>query len=102
MVLMPGLVGLAIIDSFVAGLPIVTTDLDYHSPEIEYLHSGSNGVMVREAEDPGAYAEAVCTLLQNPATLQQLRDGCVESAQHYSMTQMVERFANGVKEALAV
>ena len=43
LILMPGLVGLAIIDSFVAGLPIVTTDLSYHSPEIEYLQSGSNG-----------------------------------------------------------
>ena len=56
LILMPGLVGLAVIDSFIAGLPIVTTNLSYHSPEIEYLQSGSNGVMVQVADDAAAYA----------------------------------------------
>ncbi len=101
LVLMPGLVGLAIIDSFVAGLPIVTTDLNYHSPEIEYLRSGSNGVMVRPSDDATAYAAEVCALLQNDGLLHHLREGCAASAQEYSMAQMVERFSHGVKEALA-
>lgn len=101
LILMPGLVGLAIIDSFVAGLPIVTTDLDYHSPEIEYLHSGSNGVMVRAANDAHKYAAEVCALLESEATLRHLREGCAKSAQEYSMSQMVERFSHGIKAALA-
>jgi glycosyltransferase involved in cell wall biosynthesis len=101
LILMPGLVGLAIIDSFVAGLPIVTTDLNYHSPEIEYLQSGRNGVMVQAADDASAYAVRVSDLLQNDAALQKLREGCAASAEEYSMAQMVERFSNGIKEALA-
>ena len=101
LILMPGLVGLAIIDSFVAGLPIVTTDLSYHSPEIEYLQSGWNGVMVRQANDSQAFAGEVCSLLQNGASLRHLREGCALSAQRYSMAQMVERFAHGIKEAMA-
>lgn len=101
LILMPGLVGLAIIDSFVAGLPIVTTNLSYHSPEIEYLQSGRNGVMVEEAIDPNAFAAEVSALLQDDTTLQHLREGCAAAAQEYSMAQMVERFSHGVKEALA-
>ena len=102
LILMPGLVGLAVIDSFVAGLPIVTTDLSYHSPEIEYLRSGENGVMVAPADDPAAYAAEVSALLLDGDRLQHLRKGCAMSAERYSMSQMVERFASGIREALAV
>lgn len=101
LVLMPGLVGLAIIDTFVAQTPIVTTNVDYHSPEIEYLHSGGNGVMVDPAHDVQAYASAVSHLLTDDGALETLKRGCLESAEMYSMKQMVERFATGVKGALA-
>ena len=33
----PGLVGLAVLDAFALSLPMVTCDVPYHSPEIEYL-----------------------------------------------------------------
>ncbi len=102
LILMPGLVGLAVIDSFVARLPIVTTALNYHSPEIEYLQSGTNGIMVEAADDALAFAAEVSTLLQDENRLQCLREGCAEAAEMYSMTQMVERFSRGIKEALAV
>ena len=101
LILMPGLVGLAIIDSFVAKVPIVTTDVAFHSPEIEYLASGRNGVMVSPAEDVAAYADEVSRLLQNDALLDHLKEGCAESAEKYSMRQMVDRFAAGVNGALA-
>jgi glycosyltransferase involved in cell wall biosynthesis len=35
--LMPGLVGLVVLDSFALGVPIITTDFPEHSPEISYL-----------------------------------------------------------------
>jgi L-malate glycosyltransferase len=38
--LMPGLVGLAVLDAFADGIPRVTTVIEYHSPEIEYLVPG--------------------------------------------------------------
>ncbi|RMD61178.1 glycosyltransferase, partial [Candidatus Parcubacteria bacterium] len=44
--LMPGLVGLVILDSFATQTPMITTNFPYHSPEIEYLQSGDNGLMV--------------------------------------------------------
>ena len=77
---MPGLVGLAVVDSFAAGCPLVTVDLDLHSPEIEYLRDGVNGVCLPGGTGPAAYAEAVADLLDDPARLEVLREGCREAA----------------------
>jgi L-malate glycosyltransferase len=96
--LMPGLVGLAIIDSFAAGTPMFTTDAPVHSPEIAYLENGINGIMtpfrVRD------YAGAVCNALQSPAQLDPLRQACRESARTYDLDHMVENFARGVVRCL--
>ena len=37
LMLIPGLVGLAVVDSFAAQCPVVTTDFRGHSPEFEYI-----------------------------------------------------------------
>jgi len=44
-VLNPGLVGLGVLDCFAAGVPLVTMSDALHSPEIEYLEDGFNGVV---------------------------------------------------------
>jgi glycosyltransferase involved in cell wall biosynthesis len=43
---LPGMVGLAIIEAFCAGKPLVTVNHDFHSPEICYLRDGENGVLI--------------------------------------------------------
>ena len=99
--LMPGLVGLGILDSFVLGVPMITTDVPYHSPEIEYLRDGVNGVVVAGEPAPRAYADAVVATLRDDAALDRLREGCRRSSQLYSIEGMVENFAAGVRAALA-
>jgi glycosyltransferase involved in cell wall biosynthesis len=98
--LMPGLVGLAIVDAFAYGCPLVTTDQPFHSPEVEYLRDGENGVMLPRQSTPSEYAEAVAAVLRDHERLGRLREGCARSAQELSMTSMVERFADGVRTAL--
>lgn len=71
--LMPGLVGLAILDAGAAGLPLVTTDYPWHSPEIAYLDPGVNGLPIRLWRDPGAYVDAVAGLLADSAWLASMR-----------------------------
>lgn len=97
--LMPGLVGLALLDSFVAGVPLFTTDVPTHSPEIFYLKNGVNGVMT--AHSTLAYAEAVALVLSDPWRLSALRDGCRESAGQYTLDRMAANFANGIRACLA-
>ncbi len=70
--LMPGLVGLAVLDAFAAQAPMITTAVSFHSPEIEYLEHGRNGWILDELCTPLQYAEWVVTLLKDPALLEQL------------------------------
>jgi glycosyltransferase involved in cell wall biosynthesis len=97
--LMPGLVGLAILDSFALGTPIVTTSYPHHSPEIEYLVNGVNGLI--SEENTKAYATAIINALQNQETIPRLRANAKNSANTYTIEAMVENFADGVIRALS-
>lgn len=100
LLLIPGVVGLAVLDSFAFGVPLVTCDLPYHSPEIDYVSPGFDAVVVREADDPGAYARTVVELLRDRAARARLQDGCHRSASSYSIESMAQRFAAGIEQAL--
>jgi glycosyltransferase involved in cell wall biosynthesis len=98
--LMPGLVGLAVLDSFALGVPMVTTAYPYHSPEIDYLRNEKNGVMVGSWENPAEYATAVVDLLcDDTRRLQLIAAGKVD-ASLYTVENMAERFAGGIRSVL--
>jgi glycosyltransferase involved in cell wall biosynthesis len=97
--LLPGRAGLAVLDGFAAGLPLIATRLSIHGPEMEYVEEGRNGLMT--APDPEAYAQAVALLLSNPKELQLLREGAANSAEKYSIEVMVENFKKGIVQCLA-
>jgi glycosyltransferase involved in cell wall biosynthesis len=99
--LMPGGVGLVILDSFALGIPIVTTETHLHGPEIDYLNDGVNGLMVHCGEDESIYADAVCTLIREPDQLETLRHGALAAASQYSIEDMAQNFMDGVLAALA-
>jgi len=97
---MPGLVGLVVVDSFALGVPMVTTDYPFHSPEIDYLKNDENGLIVNCGQSAEVYAAAVARLLQDPARLERLRQGALASAPQYTIENMVANFAEGVVRAL--
>lgn len=43
--LLPGRAGLAVLDGFAAGLPLIATRLSIHGPEMEYFEDGRNGLI---------------------------------------------------------
>lgn len=98
--LMPGLVGLAILDCFAMKLPLVTTQIPNHSPEIDYLIDGVNGLMVTDSPDPQKYADVVCDLLTDKNLMNRLIAGCKSSAEIYTIEKMAGNFATGVVKAL--
>lgn len=99
--LIPGLVGLAILDSFALEVPVVTTNIEYHSPEIEYLKDGENGIVIDDPDDVAGYAARVASLLGDQMTLGRLRSGCRVAREKHTVEDMVERFAVGVMHALS-
>jgi glycosyltransferase involved in cell wall biosynthesis len=96
--LSPGMVGLAILDAFVAGEVLVTTDCGIHSPEIDYLVNGENGLIT--ANTIAGYVATVTGLLRDTEQLAHLREGAKFSAAHYSIENMVENFQSGILLAL--
>lgn len=99
LVLMPGLVGLAVLDAFQTRTPMITTADALHSPEFEYLVPGVNGLVT--AGTAQAYADGVVEALGDQDLLVRLREGCAEAADIYTLDEMVSRFAHGIEQALA-
>jgi glycosyltransferase involved in cell wall biosynthesis len=102
LLLMPGLVGLAMADAINFGVPIITVDLPYHSPEIEYLRHRKNGLMLPRSSTADDYAHAVAKLLLDEPARVLLRDGCREERFRYTADAMAQRFAAGVRRCLGV
>jgi glycosyltransferase involved in cell wall biosynthesis len=97
--LLPGRVGLAILDAFAAGLPLFTTQVPYHGPEIEYLEDGHNGMIT--AVDSREYAENIISVCSNPTLLKDLSTCALASSRKYSIETMVQNFRSGVADCLA-
>lgn len=99
--LMPDLVGLAVLDAFALETPMITTAAAYdHSPEIEYLQDGVNGMVVAAESSAPAFGSAVAALLARPEELDALRKGCRDSTGRYTVAEMSSRCAQGIAAAL--
>lgn len=100
LLLIPGLVGLVILDSFAAGVPLVTTADALHSPEIEYLQNGVNGVISGASLGPEGYAVTVASLLNDPPALVALSEGAQRSAGRHTVEGAAMRFTAGLVSAV--
>jgi glycosyltransferase involved in cell wall biosynthesis len=98
--LMPGLVGLAVLDSFALGVPMVTTAYPYHSPEVDYLKNDINGCIVSDWQNPQNYAERVAALLASDDTKMRLIKTAQRDLSKYSVQKMSQRFAQGIIQSL--
>ncbi len=95
LLVIPGLVGLAIVHGFAFNLPLMTTERNFHSPEIEYL-SRQNGRMT--AHDPEAYADEIVRILSSPQDLDVMRLHCDESARGLTLAASAKRFMQAVTQ----
>lgn len=96
--LMPGLVGLAILDSFAANLPLITTVDALHSPEIAYLRHEVNGLML--PGDRQAYADGVVELFRDIQRLKFISMNAGQAAMRYTIENMVSNVTSGILDAL--
>lgn len=91
--IMPGAVGLGILDSFAMETPLITTVQDFHGPEISYLENGKNGVITKN--DIEEYSNAVVKLLISKEYIK-MSSYCQLCAGKYTIEHMVENFKTGV------
>lgn len=97
--LLPYMVGLAILDSFVLGLPIVAMMNGNHGPEIAYMRSGENGIITNNTLEE--YANAVCALFNNPGKNREIAKQCLADAHQLTIENMTTNFAKGIVACLA-
>ncbi len=94
LLIMPGRVGLVAVDSFAAGLPIITTDWPWHAPEFEYLEDGINALVTENSV--AAYATAVTDTIVDGSVRMKLARGCRNSSKIYTTELMATRFVDGL------
>ena len=95
----PGALGLQVLDSFTAQLPIITFAQSLHGPEFSYLKDGDNSIVV-QGNDCGLFAERVASLLRDDNQLQSMRRACAIAAGMYTLHHMVEKFSVGIENSL--
>jgi glycosyltransferase involved in cell wall biosynthesis len=95
---LPGAVGLAIVDAFAAGLPLLTTEVVGHGPEIAYLDPGRNGDITRARARP--YSQAMLDLMREPDRLVRWREQAAADGKQYTVQAMANRFGQGILDAL--
>lgn len=78
---------------------MLTTYYPYHSPEVEYLKNGDNGIITEDNLD--SYVKGVLYVLQSGGFLNRLKSGCRESHRVYTMDNMINRYVNGIRECLS-
>jgi glycosyltransferase involved in cell wall biosynthesis len=95
---MPGRVGLASVDSFASGVPLVSTRWPWHAPEFEYLIDGVNALVTEDNTE--AYGYSLIELLNDSERLQSMVDNAKADGLEYTLESMVERFLSGIIGAL--
>ena len=94
----PGLVGLSILDSFAAGLPFIATQYKGHSPEIAYLESGVNGLLLPFSVN--SYVNEIDSLIGDVNLLAKLKVGAHKSGIRYTIENMVDNVYKGIMKCL--
>jgi len=96
----PGLVGLHILDSFCAGLPMVSTKTALHSPEIVYLEHDINGFLTND--NPRDYADTIIKLLRDSHKHKLASEAAKFAAKLYTLDNMVANYADGILKSLNI
>jgi glycosyltransferase involved in cell wall biosynthesis len=91
----PGMVGLAILDAFTASLPVFTTKQAEHSPEIDYLQGGYNGMMSDMSEHE--FADMVSSAFASDTLISTLRHNALASSEQFSIENMANHFLAGIQ-----
>ncbi|HTQ33509.1 MAG TPA: glycosyltransferase family 4 protein [Stellaceae bacterium] len=94
-----GMVGLVANHALAHGRPVVTRELDIHSPELEYIEHDRNGLIV--AGDLDAFAATLARLADDDSWQSRLAQGALESRDGLRMDDMAARFDEAVRLTVA-
>lgn len=91
-VFVPGMTGLAIVHAFCCGVPYITFNLDIHSPEIEYLSPGDNGLLTT----PQSYVKDICALLDDAGKIEIMKKNALATAKGLTTEKQIAGFRDAI------
>lgn len=94
-----GMVGLVANHALAHGRPVITRDLETHSPEIEYIEHDKTGLIV--PGDIDDFALALARFADDPAWQVRLAQGALATRDALRMDLMAERFDEAVRTTVA-
>ena len=97
--IIPGRMGLAVLEMASAGLPMATFAISRHCPEIAYLKDGINGILL--TSDTDAAAKELEALLTDRSAIERMRSEALSTANKYTIYRMAVNFADGVMASLS-
>lgn len=97
--LLPGAVGLAVLDAFSMQTPMITTEYPFHGPEVEYIVDEINGLVTKNSLED--YTSKVLEILNSNKKYTKLVEGCKSSTSQYTVEKMVENFAQGIIQSVS-
>lgn len=92
----PGYVGLAVNRGFAHGTPIITIASDLHSPEIDYVADGTNGLILPS----DGFAAGLRRFAADATLRARLAQGALATRERLDLGRMVAAFDGGVAAAL--
>ncbi len=94
-----GMIGLVANHALAHGRPVITRELDTHSPELEYIEQDRNGLIV--PGDMDAFAATLARFADDPGWQARLAKGALETRDALRMDSMAERFDEAVRVTTA-
>ncbi len=94
-----GMVGLVANHAFAHGSPVVTRDLETHSPEVEYIEHEKNGLVV--PGDLDAFAATLARFADSDEWQGRLSQGALQTRDALRMDSMAERFDEATRVTVA-
>ena len=99
LMMIPGAVGLVVLDAGALRLPIITSDRPDHSVEIDYVTDGVNGLVC--PVDETSAAAMISELLRDPDRLARMTAASRKLADETTIENMAARFTQGILDCLA-
>ena len=93
----PGYVGLAVNRGFAHGMPVITVRSDLHSPEIDYVEDGGNGLILAPGD---GFREGLRAFASDPELRRRLSGGALATRDRLDLGRMVDAFDGAVAAAL--
>jgi glycosyltransferase involved in cell wall biosynthesis len=92
----PEWVGLVAVDSFAAGVPIVTTTWPYHAPEFEYLQNEKNAIITEHLVN--SFCDGMVDLITDDSLHSRLAQQALSDGQELNIERFSHRFVSGIEK----